>query len=82
MPLPTPRSVMSSPNHMMTAVPAVMTVIITRMTQIDWLGMIDSLQPLNRAPGVRASDRIAVDWRIARPMVTNRVYCVIFAWPA
>ena len=38
MPLPTPRSVMSSPNHMMTAVPAVMTMIMTRMTQTDVVG--------------------------------------------
>ena len=31
MPLPTPRSVMSSPSHMMTAVPAVMTMTMTMM---------------------------------------------------
>ena len=30
MPLPTPRSVMSSPSHMMTAVPAVIVTIMTR----------------------------------------------------
>ena len=29
MPLPTPRSVISSPNHMITAVPAVIARIIT-----------------------------------------------------
>ena len=70
MPFPTPRSVMSSPNHMTTAVPAVMTMTMTRITQMPWLGMMVSLQPLNSAPGVRANDKIAVDWSTARPMVT------------
>ena len=70
MPLPTPRSVMSSPNHITMAVPAVITTIITRMTHTPWFGMICSLHPLKRAPGVRARDRIAVDCKIARPMVT------------
>ena len=31
MPLPTPRSVISSPSHMMTAVPAVMVITIVVM---------------------------------------------------
>ena len=31
MPLPTPRSVMSSPSHMMTPVPAVMVMTMSRM---------------------------------------------------
>ena len=69
MPLPMPRSVMSSPNHMMIEVPAVITTIMTMRTQMASFGMIDSLQPLNSAPGVRASEMIAVDCRIARPMV-------------
>ncbi len=30
MPLPTPRSVISSPNHMITAVPAVMVITMVR----------------------------------------------------
>ena len=70
MPLPTPRSVMSSPNHMIIAVPAVMVRTMTRTTQIPWLGMICSLQPWNKVPGLRARDKIAVDCRIARPIVT------------
>ena len=69
MPLPTPRSVMSSPSHMITAVPAVMTMTMTMMSRAFWLGINCSLQPLKSWPGVRASDRIAVDCRMARPMV-------------
>ena len=69
-PFPTPRSVMSSPNHMTTAVPAVITITMTSSTHTLSLGMIVSLQPLNSAPGVRASDKIAVDCKMARPMVT------------
>ena len=45
MPLPTPRSVTSSPNHMMTAVPAVMTMTMTARSKTsapgrigNWLG--------------------------------------------
>ena len=34
MPLPTPRSVMSSPSHMMTLVPAVIVMTMTRMPQM------------------------------------------------
>ena len=46
---------------MTTAVPAVITMTMTRITQMPWLGMMVSLQPLNSAPGVRAKDKIAVD---------------------
>ena len=34
MPLPMPRSVISSPSHMITAVPAVITMTISRATQV------------------------------------------------
>ena len=45
------------------------------------MGISSSLQPLKSWPGVRASDKMAVDCRIARPMVRYLVYCVILAWP-
>ncbi|CAB4661957.1 unannotated protein [freshwater metagenome] len=73
-PLPIPRSVINSPNHMMTAVPAVITVIITKITHTESFGMMASLHPLNKAPGVRASDKMAVDCKTAKPIVKNRVY--------
>ncbi len=69
MPLPTPRSVINSPSHMITAVPAVITMTMTRIKKTFWLGINCSLQPVNNCPGVRASDRIAVDCKIASPMV-------------
>ena len=36
MPLPTPRSVISSPSHMMTAVPAVMQMTIVASVKMSW----------------------------------------------
>ena len=39
MPLPTPRSVMSSPIHMITAVPATMVITIVAMRKTDASGM-------------------------------------------
>jgi len=38
MPLPTPRSVISSPSHMMTAVPAVMQITIVAIVKTESLG--------------------------------------------
>ncbi len=40
MPLPMPRSVMSSPSHMTVAVPAVMVTTMVMVTKIDWSGTI------------------------------------------
>ena len=40
MPLPMPRSVMSSPIHMITAVPATMVITIVAMRKTDAPGMI------------------------------------------
>src|SRR6185312_964802 len=79
MPLPTPRSVISSPSHMMTAVPAVMQITIVLMVKTEELG-IRLLQPVIRLPD-RASAMMPVDCRMARPMVRYRVYWVILAWP-
>jgi hypothetical protein len=80
-PLPTPRSVMSSPNHISTAAPAVMTMTIVMINGIDWLGIRFSLHPVNSCPGVRASETNAVACSTDSPIVRYRVYCVIFAWP-
>ena len=82
MPLPTPRSVISSPSHMMTAVPAVMVSTIVEMVKTEESGIRDWLQaPWNRLPD-RASATIPVDCMIARPTVRYRVYWVILACPA
>src|SRR3984957_6079073 len=84
MPLPTPRSVISSPIHMMTAVPATIAMTIVAMWNTDAFGMIGlavTSQFGNSVP-LRASSMYPVDCRIARPMVRYLVYCVIFAWPA
>ena len=50
MPLPTPRSVISSPSHMMTAVPAVMQMTMVAMVNTDEFGISGSLQFWNRFP--------------------------------
>ncbi len=81
MPLPTPRSVISSPSHMMTAVPAVMQMTMVEMVNTDEFGISDLVQLGNRLPD-RANAMIPVDWRMASPMVRYRVYWVILAWPA
>ncbi len=39
-PLPMPRSVMSSPSHMIMPVPAVMVSTMSRTVASDWSGMI------------------------------------------
>jgi hypothetical protein len=60
MPLPMPRSVMSSPSHMITAVPAVnvTTIVMTRSSESS--GMISTVVPWNRLPD-RASATMPVD---------------------
>ncbi len=60
MPLPTPRSVISSPNHISIAAPAVITMIMVMISGIDWLGMSCSSQPWNNCPGERAREMNAV----------------------
>ena len=79
MPLPMPRSVMSSPNHITSTVPVVMVRIIVRITAVEVSGTIASEQPWNKRPGVRASATMPVVCSTARPTVRYRVYCVILA---
>src|ERR1700733_2753488 len=85
MPLPTPRSVISSPSHMITQVPAVIVITIVPIVNTPWFGIrfLHVVVPLvpYRVPDL-ASATIAVDCRIARPQVRYRVYWVILAWPA
>ena len=72
MPLPTPRSVISSPSHMMTAVPAVIVMTMVVMVKIDWFGIrLEQVAPPvvpNRLPDL-ASATIPVDCSTARPTV-------------
>src|SRR5882757_5429765 len=86
MPLPMPRSVISSPSHMTVAVPAVMQVTMVMVVKIDWLGTIWS--PLgqleNRLPERAVATR-PVPCSTASATVRYRVYWVIFvvpAWPS
>jgi hypothetical protein len=59
MPLPTPRSVISSPSHMMTVVPATMQITIVPMVNIESFGMIGLLpaepHPLKSVPDLASS---------------------------
>src|ERR1700761_7501620 len=85
MTLPTPRSVISSPIHMMTVVPATMVITIVAMVNtepfgISGLELPDAPQPLNNVPD-RASSTYPVDWSRARPTVRYRVYWVILDCP-
>ena len=50
MPLPTPRSVISSPSHMMTAVPAVMVMTMVVMVNTDGFGISGWCSSGNRLP--------------------------------
>ena len=72
MPLPTPRSVISSPSHMMTAVPAVivMTIVLIVNTEVFGIRLEQLAPPMlpNRLPDL-ARAMIPVDCRIARPTV-------------
>ena len=80
MPLPTPRSVISSPSHMMTAVPAVMMMTMVAIVNTDGFGISGLVQPGIRLPDL-ARATMPVDCRMASPMVRYRVYWVILAWP-
>ena len=83
MPLPIPRSVISSPIHMIAAVPAVIT--ITRVIRvIGSRPLMTSLaweQPANICP-LSASAMKPVDCRTPSPIVMYRVCWVILACPA
>ena len=68
-PLPTPRSVINSPSHITTAVPAVKVMTMAMIKPGDCFGMSCSLHPGISRPGVRASAKMAVDCKIASPMV-------------
>ena len=50
MPLPTPRSVTSSPIHITSAAPAVSTNTMTTRVKIDWSLMMSSSQPCSSWP--------------------------------
>ena len=60
MPLPTPRSVRSSPSHMITAVPAVMMMTIVVIVKTDGLGIRLVVQPGISSPDL-ASAMMPVD---------------------
>ena len=70
MPLPMPRSVMSSPSHMMTAVPETIVSTISRYSPMESLLYIRSPHsaPPNSWP-LRASATMPVACRIASPSV-------------
>ena len=79
-PLPTPRSVISSPSHMITAVPAVIVITIVTTVNTESLTSSERLKPENSRPDL-ASATMPVDCRMASPTVRYRVYWVIFAVP-
>ena len=68
-PLPTPRSVINSPSHMITDVPAVMTTTIVKILDQDVSGIISAEQPEKSRPGVRATATKPDDCKIAKPIV-------------
>ena len=71
MPLPTPRSVTSSPNHMIMAVPAVMTSTMTARSKTPAFGRIgnwEGSQFWNSCPR-SASATMPVDCRMASATV-------------
>ena len=73
MPLPTPRSVMSSPIHMMRPLPAFITRIMSRMAYQEssvssWLHCGVPVDCGKSAP-LRATVTSVVAWRMPRPIV-------------
>ncbi len=79
-PLPIPRCVISSPNHMMSAVPAMSDTTITRLVNQNG----GSPGPeVGSAPGtLRNSVSRPSDDIVAMPRVMYRVTCVILRCPA
>ena len=68
MPLPTPLPVMSSPSHMITAVPAIIVMTMSAMLNTDGSRMIAVVQPgISRLE--RASATMPVDCRTASAIV-------------
>ncbi len=67
-PLPTPRAVISSPSHMMRAVPAVIVTTMTAIRNRLVSGMIGAAQPGNRLP-LRARATMPVACRTASAIV-------------
>ena len=86
MPLPMPRSVMSSAIHMITAVPA--TIVIIMVAMVEHRGVGDQRMAHRRAGRAgeqvpeRASSTYPADTMTASITVRYLVYWVIFAWPA
>lgn len=70
MPLPIPRSVMSSPNHMMRPVPAVMVMTMSTITYQESLTMRSALQDVPNSAPVRATVIRVVAW--SRPNAKER----------
>ncbi len=68
MPLPMPRSVISSPSHMITAVPAVIVMTMTRKVVVLSSCRSGFSQFCSRLP-VRASATMPVAWSSASPRV-------------
>ncbi len=63
-PLPMPRSVTSSPIHITSAAPAVITSTMTISVKMLWLAMMSRLQPCSRPP-LAASATMLVACRMA-----------------
>ena len=68
-PFPTPRSVINSPNHMITEVPAVITAIMVMIRCHEVSGIIGSAQLGKIRPSIRATAIKPVDCKIAKPIV-------------
>ena len=68
MPLPMPRSVICSPSHMITAVPAVMVTTMTRKVSVPLLCSSGLVQPFSSRPD-RASATMPVACSSASPRV-------------
>ncbi len=64
MPLPMPRSVTSSPIHITSAAPAVITSTMTTRVKMLWSEMMSSVQPCSRPP-LAASATMLVACRMA-----------------
>ena len=68
-PLPTPRSVINSPNHIITDVPAVITAIMVIILCHEVSGIIGSAQFGKIRPSILATAIKPVDCKIANPIV-------------
>ena len=80
-PLPMPFSVMSSPSHMISPVPAVIVTIIRARLTAEESGITATEQPVNRLPEEAVATMVA-DCSTPKPMVRYRVYSVSLAVPA